>query len=322
MQPIFTVDNTVRGQERLADDRLTKAANKQQSKMFDLGEMDVSLDETTQTLWTYMAPIGSPNFSSTMLRDIMTIQAELRRLYHDMNSLPVPKFLVLASKFPGVFNLGGDLKLFSNLIAAKDRQNLTDYALKCVQVFYDNYVSADLPIVTIALVQGDALGGGFESALSFNVIIAERGSKFGLPEASFGLFPGMGAHAKLTRLLGAAQAERMILSGKTYSAEDLYELGIVHILAEPGEGRTAAQRFITRNTAKHDGLVRTFHAMRQINPITLAELERIVSIWVDAALNVAPQNLRLMQRISAAQEKLWLSSSTEPALAAAGAASG
>lgn len=194
--------------------------------------------------------------------------------------------------------------------------------MKCIQVFYDNYVSADLPIVTIALVQGDALGGGFESALSFNVIIAERGSKFGLPEASFGLFPGMGAHAKLTRLLGAAQAERMILSGKTYTAEELYDLGIVHILAEPGEGVAAAQRYISRNTGKHDGLVRTFNAMRQINPITRGELERIVSIWVDAALHVEPHNLRLMQRISAAQEKLWLSSAIEPALVAAGAASG
>jgi DSF synthase len=316
MQSVFTVDGTTKAVERIAGDRLNAEVKSQQSKMFDLGEMDVSLDEITRTLWTYMAPKGSPNFSVNMLRDIMTIQSELRRLHGEIGSEASPKFLVLASKFPGVFNLGGDLSLFSSLIENRDQENLTDYALKCVKVFYENYISVDLPIVTIALVQGDALGGGFESALSFNVIIAERGSKFGLPEASFGLFPGMGAHAKLTRLLGSAQAERMILSGKTYTAEELHELGIVHVLADPGQGREVTERYIKRASGKHDGLTRTFRAMREINPITLDELERIVSIWVDAALGVAPHNLRLMHRLSAAQQKLWVNYSSAPTLAA------
>ena len=225
MQTVFTVDGAVGRPDTAADGQLNKPVNIQQSKMFDLGELDVHFEPEIQTLWTYMSPVGSPNFSMSMLRDIMTVQSELRRLYSGVDPRQVPKFLVLGSKFPGIFNLGGDLKLFSKLITEQNRSMLTDYALKCVQVFYDNYLSADLPIVTIALVQGDALGGGFESALSFNVLIAERGAKFGLPEASFGLFPGMGAHVKLTRLLGAAQAERMILSGKSYSAEDLFECG-------------------------------------------------------------------------------------------------
>jgi DSF synthase len=56
-----------------------------------------------------------------------------------------------------------------------------------------------LPILTVGLVQGAALGGGFEALLSFDYVVAERDATFGLPEILFGLFPGMGAHSLLSR---------------------------------------------------------------------------------------------------------------------------
>ena len=56
-----------------------------------------------------------------------------------------------------------------------------------------NYPALNLPMVTIALVQGDALGGGFECALAHDLIIAERSAKLGLPEVLVNLFPGIGA---------------------------------------------------------------------------------------------------------------------------------
>ena len=56
---------------------------------------------------------------------------------------------------------------------------------------YGNSAAFHTPLITIALVQGDALGGGFECALSFDVLIAERSAKMGLPEVLFNLFPGM-----------------------------------------------------------------------------------------------------------------------------------
>ncbi len=63
--------------------------------------------------------------------------------------------------------------------------------------------------------QGAALGGGFEALLSFDYIVAEQDATFGLPEILFGLFPGMGAHALLSRKLGSAQADRLIVSNRT-----------------------------------------------------------------------------------------------------------
>lgn len=66
----------------------------------------------------------------------------------------------------------------------------------------------DTDLTTVSLIQGDALGGGFEASLSSNLIIAERGVKMGLPEVIFNLFPGMGAYSILSRKVGAATAEK------------------------------------------------------------------------------------------------------------------
>src|SRR5262245_35684975 len=138
------------------------------------------------------------------------------------------RYLLLGSRTPGVFNLGGDLDYFAGRIRARDRQALVAYGESCVRILHRNINTLGLPIVTIGLAQGDALGGGFESLLSFNVIIAERGAKFGFPETIFGLFPGMGAYSLVARRCGAAFAEEMMLSGKTYTAEEMKERGLVH----------------------------------------------------------------------------------------------
>ena len=161
-----------------------------------------------------------------------------------------------------------------------------------------------LPILTIGLVEGAALGGGFEALLSFDYIIAERGATFGLPEVLFGLFPGMGAHAILTRKLGSAMANRLILSNETYTAEQMYDLGIVHALAEPGEGLQACRDFIARSTRRHSGLVKARQAMRITSPVPLAELKQIVDLWADAALQLSEQDLKVMNRLTRAQAKL------------------
>ena len=101
-------------------------------------------------------------------------------------------------------------------------------------------------MTTISLIQGEALGGGFESALSSNVIIAERRARMGFPEILFNLFPGMGAYSLLSRRLGMKRAEDMIFSGRIYTAEELHEMGVVDLLVEDGTGETAVCRVAVR----------------------------------------------------------------------------
>jgi len=272
------------------------------TSLFDLGQLDVRWEAALGTLWTYMTPVDRPNFNRPMLRDFQRWQSEIRREFAD----PAEglKYLVLGSRFPGIFNLGGDLDLFAGFIAAGDREGLVRYGRDCVSILHSNMKRLDLPIVTIALVQGDALGGGFEAVLSFNVVVAEKGSRFGLPEIAFGLFPGMGAHCLLSRKIGLARAEERMLSNRIYTAEEMHEAGLVHVLAEPGQGEEAVRAYIARNGRKQSGHRGIYHASSLVDPITLDELNAVVDVWADSALCLSAADLKLMKRLVDAQARL------------------
>ena len=293
--PLTDIDDHVRleqSQQALAiPERLTS-----------LAELDVLYERDREAIWTFMRPAERPSFTASLLDDFVLWQDLIQR-HFGPDRLPL-KYLVLGSREPGVFCFGGDLELFRQLIRAGDRDGLVAYGERCVEILHRNWLALDLPMVTIGLVQGQALGGGFEALLSFDFIVAERGSTFGLPEVSFGLFPGMGAHAFLSRKLGSALADRMILSKEVYSAERLYDLGLVHHIAEPGEGVEAVRGFIARSDRRHSGLVHARRAMRIASHVELRELKEIVGLWADAALALCEYDLKLMHRLASAQSRL------------------
>jgi DSF synthase len=251
-------------------------------RLFALNELDVHYDSDQRALWTFMRPKARPSFTPHMLAEFELWQSLIAQGFGPGQTRL--DFLILGSRSPGVFCFGGDLQLFEIL----DR----------------NLRALDLPLLTIGLVQGQALGGGFEALLSFDFIIAERGSTFGLPETMFGLFPGMGAHPLLSRKLGTAMAERLILSDDSYSAESMYELGIVHALAEPGEGVAAVREFMSKSARRHAGIVAARKAMRVSSPVPMAEFYSIVEIWADAAMQLSEKDLKLMLRLVSAQNRL------------------
>jgi len=272
------------------------------TSLFDLGQLDVRWDAVSGTLWTHMTPLDRPNFNRPMLRDFQRWQSEIRREFAAADA--GLRYLVLGSRFPGVFNLGGDLDLFAAFIAAGDREGLVSYGRACVSILHNNMRRLDLPLITIALVQGDALGGGFEAVLSFNVIVAERGARFGLPEIAFGLFPGMGAHCLLSRKLGLAKTEQMMLSNRLYSAEEMYEMGIVHVLAEPGGGEDAVRSYVAKQGRRQAGHRGIYHASALVDPVTLDELQSVVEVWADSAMCLTDSDLKLMRRLVDAQARL------------------
>lgn len=120
----------------------------------------------------------------------------------------------------------------------------------------------------------------------------------------FGLFPGMGAHALLSRKLGGAMADRLIVSNETYTAEQMYDMGLVHKLAENGEGLSACRDFIKKSERRHAGLVNARRAMKVAWDLELAELNRITELWADSALQLREQDLKVMGRLVAAQARL------------------
>ena len=269
------------------------------------GEIAVTLEPADDTYWCFMQPQGRPSFTPGLLGDLARMQGSIRRLFAERADEAGPPFryFVVGSHTPGIFNLGGDLGLFIEKIRNRDRVGLRSYAHACVEVVYNNAVGYDQPIVTIALVQGDALGGGFEAALSCNLIVAEKSAKFGLPEVLFNLFPGMGAYSLLARRLDAVRAERLILSGKVYSAAELFEMGIVDVLVDDGEGEEAVRAYIERHRRRHNAQAAVYRAGRRVNPLSLEELRDITDLWVEAALRLTESDLRKMARLTGAQDR-------------------
>jgi DSF synthase len=270
-------------------------------KLLSLQQIDVLYEPDCRTLWSFMNPQGRASFNSGLLKDFKSWQKRISRGFGP-GKVPL-EFLVLGSRVPGVFCYGGDLDLFIKLIRAGDRKGLIKYGTSCVRILKRNMDALDIPMITIGLVQGDALGGGWEALLSFDVVIAESGSKFNLPEVMFGLFPGMGAHALLSRKLGQGLANRMIMSGESFTAEQLYDLGLVDVVAAPGEGIAAVRNYIRKESKRHAGLVGARQAMRRVDNIPMEELEEIVVIWADTALRLKEADLKLMQRLVMAQSR-------------------
>ncbi len=174
-------------------------------------------------------------------------------------------------------------------------------------MLYLNAVGYHRPVTTIALLQGDTIGAGFETALSCNVIIAERSAKIGFPEVLFNLFPGMGAYTFLARRIDPAQVERMIVNGTIYNAEELYEMGVVDVVADDGAGESALYDYIKKNDRFQNAHQALYRVRQRFNPVTYEELIDVADIWVDAALNLGEKNLRTMQRLVKAQDRKTVS---------------
>jgi DSF synthase len=265
-------------------------------------ELDLDFDAKTGVFWCRFQFSNRPSFTPEVLAELRRMRQLLASRHGAAASQdPQVKYMVLASRMPGIFNLGGDLHLFANLIRKRDRAALTAYARACVAEVHANSMALDLPIITMSLVQGDALGGGFEAALSSNVIIAERSAKFGLPEIMFNLFPGMGAYNFIARRTNAATAERMIMSGRIYTGAELYDMGIVDVLAEDGRGEEALNDYVRKNARRHAAQRAIYQARQRVNPITLQDLNGITDLWVDTAMTLSPIDLKMMERLVAAQ---------------------
>lgn len=268
-------------------------------------DLDVVVEHPEKTLWCYLKPQARPSFTEAMLRDLHRMQGLIDQAFEGCSSsadAPL-NYFVLASRTPGVFNLGGDLTLFSAKIRSGDRETLRLYAHSCVEAGYLNHVGYNHGIVTIGLAQGDALGGGWECLMSCDKLVAERRAKFALPEVLFNLFPGMGAHSYLTRRIGAVRAEEIIMSGKVYTAEEMHAMGLVDVLAEDGDGERTVRDWIRRNAARYNAHSAIFKARRRVNPVTLQELRDVTDLWVDAALRLTEQDLRRMAHLAAAQDR-------------------
>ena len=247
---------------------------------------------------------GRACFKPALVNEIIQYQWTLadrmrRARYQDDSGL---QHVVLASDCDA-FNLGGDLEYFCESIRRQDRHALLTYARQCVRGVHAFHTGLDAGAHSIALVQGDALGGGFEAALSCHTIVAEEGVGMGLPEVLFDLFPGMGAYSFLCKRIPPHQAERMMLSGDVHSSDELYKMGLVDVLVPRGQGVQAVEDVIRANRRIPHARAAMHRVRAMSQPVTLEEMMAITEVWVDTALQLGEKSLRTMERLVRAQYK-------------------
>jgi len=269
-------------------------------------QIETRFDPEFGVLWCLMSPKPRPTFNPSLLAELRGYVDSIIQpgglIWHEGRQ-EVINYAVIASKVPGVFSLGGDLSLFRLAIANQDRNMLVQYGRKCIDNLFPWSRNCDLPLTTIALVQGDALGGGFECALSASVLVAEESARMGFPEILFNLFPGMGAYSFLARKVGRRVTDELVTSGNMYTARQLYDLGVVDVLAPDGLGEATLYSFVRKHARTPNGRRALEMVRREVEPVTHEELMRIVNIWADAALRLSERDLRMMERLVRAQSR-------------------
>jgi DSF synthase len=234
----------------------------------------------------------------------LAAMAELQRVFWDITeSKGLVRHFVMTSDVPGVFNFGGDLSLFVLLIRARDEESLRMYGRRCVDLVWWMETASQIGVHTTVLVQGDTLGGGLESVISFHKVIFEQSAQAGFPEVLFNLFPGMGAWSFVIRKAGFAIANEMILSGSLYTAEQLHRRHLVDMVVTDGSGEEAIEQLLSSIHPRLNGTLAALEGRRFASPITYESMLQIVDQWATTALQLTDRDLRLMERLARAQAR-------------------
>jgi enoyl-CoA hydratase/carnithine racemase len=158
---------------------------------------------------------------------------------------------------------------------------------------FDRIEYGDVPVV--AVLRGAVVGGGLELAASAHIRVAERGTFYALPEGIRGIFVGGGASVRVPRLIGVSRMMDMMLTGRTYGAEEGAAMGLSQYLAEPGEGLARGMELAKRVTANapltNFGVIQALPRIARADPDTGLLLESLMAS-VAAADDEAKMRLR------------------------------
>jgi len=253
------------------------------------------IDVHEKSIWITRRASAQEHVSFEQLKEMHAIDSAIQQ-----GAFGAAKFKILSAESPNLFCLGGDLALFLECIDGGDREALTGYALAATKsVWINSSGFGARQIGSIAVVRGEAQGGGFEVALSCDVLVAERGAYFGFPETIFGLFPGMGAELLLATRVDAGTVKRITTHARRYSAEFLFEIGIVDVLSERGRGlETAAE--LSLNPDRLGQFQARISLAREIRYSSLID---VVEQWVEQALRLPQRSRKAMRVLLGAQEK-------------------
>lgn len=151
--------------------------------------------------------------------------------------------LIVTGAGEKAFVAGADIKEMTGMDPSMGRQ-MAEQGQKVFQMI------EDFPRPVIAAVNGFALGGGLELAMSCDFIVASKNAKLGLPEVSLGLIPGYGGTQRLSRYVGKSLARLMVLTGDLFSAEQCERWGLVAMVTEPADLMLTCRKLAQRITER------------------------------------------------------------------------
>ena len=150
---------------------------------------------------------------------------------------------------------------------------------------------ADLPMPTIAAIEGDALGGGLELALCCDLRIASERAKLGMPEVRLAVLPGSGGTQRLPRVVGPARAKELILTGRIITATEAERIGLVNQVVPAGEARSAADAVAAE--------------IAERGPLAVREAKRLIDAAMDLDLDAGlAAELDASERIFSTEDML------------------
>jgi enoyl-CoA hydratase/carnithine racemase len=144
---------------------------------------------------------------------------------------------------------------------------------------FDKIQFGKVPVVCV--LHGAVVGGGLELAAATHVRVAERSTYYGLPEGSRGIYVGGGGSVRLPRLIGVARMMDMMLTGRTYSAEDGQAMGLSTYLTEPGEGfakgLALAERIAGNTALTNFAITHVLPRIADVDPSSGYAVEALIS---------------------------------------------
>ncbi|WP_230351165.1 crotonase/enoyl-CoA hydratase family protein [Lelliottia sp. WAP21] len=254
-------------------------------------------EEERHTVWMMLRAQPRPCFNHALIEEIMNMSWLVRQ------SGFVVDFWVTGSLVPDMYNTGGDLRFFVECIQNGRREALRAYARACVDCVHAASRGFDTGAITLAMVEGSALGGGFEAALAHHFVLGQSDARLGFPEIAFNLFPGMGGYSLVARRAGMKLAEDLIYKGESHTAEWYEQRGLVDVLFEPGQGYLATRTFIDTLQPKMNGVRAMLRARARVLQLPRSELMDITEDWVDAAFCLEPKDIAYMERLVMLQNR-------------------
>ncbi len=218
---------------------------------------------------------------------------ELVRCFEAFQADTTTRAVVFTGAGEKAFCVGGDLK---------ERNNMTDEAWRAQHLIFETSAARVLhcPVPVIAAVEGFALAGGCELALLSDFIVASETAVFGVPEATLGIFPGIGGTQLLPRIVGAPMAREMIFTGRRVDGKEAKAIGLVNHLVPKGQARAKALEIAT--TIAQNGPIAVRQAKKAINWGSETDLETGMALAIEA-YNVTVTTEDRLEGVRAFNEK-------------------